>query len=255
MGVEDLSEKEQLDQMRSWWSEYGNYVIGGIVIGIALIVGFNQWGSRVKTQQVEASELYESLREAVAADKTDDADESASELFSKYENTAYPAKARLVMARVYMDKGRDQDAADALRAVVDADPDSELGLLARSRLAKVLLYQEKPQEVVDLLSPVDGQAFTSRFSETLGDAYAELGEFAKAKEAFSRAMEDSASSPTVDRSLLQMKINDLPEIALAVASPEGDGTADDATVAASEVVESAVSENDEETESGAEKVE
>jgi predicted negative regulator of RcsB-dependent stress response len=42
--VDDLlSEKEQIEQMRSWWSEYGNYVIGGIVIGAGLLFGINQY--------------------------------------------------------------------------------------------------------------------------------------------------------------------------------------------------------------------
>jgi predicted negative regulator of RcsB-dependent stress response len=36
--VEDLSEKEQLEIMRTWWQENGRYVIGGIVLGTALLL-------------------------------------------------------------------------------------------------------------------------------------------------------------------------------------------------------------------------
>ena len=38
-----LSEKEQLEQFRGWWSEYGAYVIGGIVIGAGLLFGISQY--------------------------------------------------------------------------------------------------------------------------------------------------------------------------------------------------------------------
>jgi predicted negative regulator of RcsB-dependent stress response len=209
--VEDLSEKEQLEQMRAWWSEYGNYVIGGIVIGIGLMVGIGQFRSQNVRTQTEASALYETLFEAVADGKTNEAESVATDLYGNYASTIYSSQARLVMARHYMDKGRDQDAANALRAIVDADPDSELGLIARLRLAKVLLYQDKAQEVVELLSNAPESAFAARYSEALGDAYVALGQFADARDAYFQAMADSATMPTVDRVLVQMKVDDLPE--------------------------------------------
>ena len=45
--MDDLSEKEQIEQMRAWWSEYGNYVIGGIVVGIGLMVATGALLSRM----------------------------------------------------------------------------------------------------------------------------------------------------------------------------------------------------------------
>lgn len=230
--MEDLSEKEQIEQMRAWWSEYGNYVIGGIVIGIGLMVGIGQFRSQNVSTQTEASALYETLFEAVADGKTNEAESVAADLYSNYESTIYPSQARLVMARHYMDKGRDQDAANALRAIVDADPDSELGLIARLRLAKVLLYQDKAQAVVDLLSNVTESAFAARYSEALGDAYVALGRFADARDAYFLAMADSATMPTVDRVLVQMKVDDLPDSSVmdtVTEQPIGDSAPDTAT--------------------------
>lgn len=210
--MDDLSEKEQIDEMRAWWSEYGNYVLGGIVVGIGLMVGIGQYRSQTANTQIEASVLYEAVFEAVAADKTDEAETAAADLYANYESTVYPSQARLVMARHYMDKSRDQDAADALRAIVDKDPDSEMGLVARLRLAKVLLYQNKAQEVVDLLSTAPESALSPRYNEALGDAYVSLGKYADARDAYFLAMADSATMPTVDRVLVQMKVDDLPDV-------------------------------------------
>jgi predicted negative regulator of RcsB-dependent stress response len=218
--VEDLSEKEQLEEMRAWWSEYGNYVIGGIVVGIALMVGIGQYRATTEKTQTEASVLYETLFEAVADGEADDAEAAASELYASYESTVYPSQARLAMARLYMDKGRDQDAAESLRVLVDAEPDSELGLIARLRLAKVLLYQDKPQEVTDLLSNQAESALTPRYSEVIADAYTVLGQYSDARDAYLIAMADSASMPTVDRVLVQMKLDDLPEVEMADATIE-----------------------------------
>jgi predicted negative regulator of RcsB-dependent stress response len=211
--VDDLSEKEQIEQMRAWWSEYGNYVIGGIVVGVALLVGMAQYRASTERAQTEASVLYESVFKAVTDGDADEAEVAAIDLYQNYESTVYPAQARLAMARLYMDKGRDQDAADTLQALVDAEPESELGLIARLRLAKVLLYQDKAQDVVDLLSETTDTAFVARFSEALGDAYVVLGQYADARDAYFVAMADNAAMPTVDRVLVQMKVDDLPEIA------------------------------------------
>jgi len=213
--VDDISEKEQLEQMRAWWSEYGNYVIGGVVVGIAIMVGVGQYRSYTVQKQTEASGLYETVFEAVADGNLDAAESAAADLFADYGSTVYPAQARLALARLYMDKGRDQDAATALRAVVDAEPDSEMGLVARLRLAKVLIYQNDAAGVVDLLDDVEAGAFTARYSEALGDAYVMLGNYADARDAYLVAMSDNAARPTVDRAMIQMKLDDLPDASAA----------------------------------------
>ena len=208
----ELTEKEQIEQMRAWWNEYGNYVIGGIIVGVAIIVGVNQFRVYDVTKHTEASVLFETVFEAVADGDRDDAEAAAADLYANYPSTEYPSQARLAMARLYMDKGRDYDAANALREIVDSEPDSEFGLIARLRLAKVLLYQDKSQEVVDLLGDREESAFTARYSESLGDAYVALDQPADAQESYLRAMADSATMPTVDRALVQMKLDDLPEV-------------------------------------------
>ena len=42
---EFLSEKEQIDEIRSWWRENGWYLIGGAVLGIAALLGWNRYGA------------------------------------------------------------------------------------------------------------------------------------------------------------------------------------------------------------------
>lgn len=116
-----LSEKEQIEQMRSWWSEYGNYVIGGIVIGAGLLFGINQYQASKLQAQLDASSAYEALIEYIGKGDLDDAEAKASEIEASYGETAYAGQAGLAMARLYMDKNRDQDAADALLAVVNGN--------------------------------------------------------------------------------------------------------------------------------------
>jgi predicted negative regulator of RcsB-dependent stress response len=223
--VEDLTEKEQLDALRAWWAENGSYVIGGVVVGMLIIFGWNRWQATIENTEVAASSLFEDVMDAAGRGNLDAAEEPANELFISYNDSPYAAQARLAMARLYMDNGRDQDAADVLRGVIDADPNGELTLIARLRLAKILLYQGKAQEVVDLISDLPESAFAARFSELLGDAYVELEDYEAAEAAYIAALDDNPQTPTVDVSLLQLKINDLPaDPGDTAASPETEAT-------------------------------
>ena len=211
--MDDLqSEKEQLEEMRAWWSEYGLYVIAGVVIAVAGLIGFNQYTSQKLAAQVAASELFDTLSEHVIDGKLDEAELIADELSVDYANTTYAAQSKLSMARLYMDKNRDQDAADQLTELLAIRGSEELKRVGRLRLAHVLLYQDKPQEVADLLEGVEVAAFAALYDELLGDAYFALDRFEEARDAYRRALADPAPNPTIDRAFVQMKLVDIPEV-------------------------------------------
>ncbi len=196
--------------MRAWWKENGRYVISGIVLGVAILLGWREWRDYQLTSRLEASALYETLAVEVNDGDLDASEAAASNLYDNYASTTYAALARLSMAKLYMEKGRDQDAADALIALVSERGKSELKMIGRLRLAKIYLYQDKYQEVVELLSGFEDSSFAARYDELLGDAYLALGQVASASAAYERAMLDDVNAPTVDRALVQMKIVDLP---------------------------------------------
>ena len=240
-----LSEKEQLEQIRSWWSTYGGYVIGGLGLGIALLAGINYYQSSQFEAQMEGSGLYESLTEHVANGNLDAAEEVAGQLSTDYAKTSYAAQAQLAMARLYMDKNRDQDAADALRSVVDGTAGEEIKLVARARLARVLLYQNQPQEVVDLLEGQESASFAAIFNELLGDAYHALGRIEDAQAAYQSVMLDPLAPDTIDQRLVQWKALDLPEAsapAAAEETPDAEEPAADDAVEATETPETEAEE-------------
>ena len=190
--MDDLqSEKEQLEEMRAWWTEYGRYVIAGVVIAVGLLFGFNQYQSSKLAAQVEASVLYESLTVHVSDGDLDNAESVADDLASNYANTAYAAQSNLAMAKLYMDKNRDQDAADVLNELLLMRGNKALKQIGRLRLARILLYQDKPQEVVDLLADQDDAAFAGLFAEMRGDAFAALGQFTAAGDEYRTALADT----------------------------------------------------------------
>lgn len=234
--MEDLSEKEQIEVIRSWWQENGRYVISGIVIGVGLLFGWNYWKDRQHGTDLGASALYESLLSEVGDTDVAAAEALATRLYGEFGSTIYALHGRLAMARLYMDVGRDQDAAEVLRQVIAARREPETALVARLRLAKILLYQDKTEEVVSLLEGHADTAFAARYHEAIGDAYAARGRIEEAAAAYTAALADDPNTPTVDRTLIQMKLYDLPKVpageAMKADTIEGEGvTGDDAVPA------------------------
>ena len=225
-----LSEKEQIEQIRAWWSEYGGYVIGGLGLGIAALVGYNYYQDSKLEAQLEGSAMYESLTQHVVSGSLDEAEIVASELSTKYADTSYAAQGRLALARLYMDKNRDQDAIDVLKELLASPADEATKHVARARLARLLAYQGKSQEVIDLLENQDSEAFAPIYNELLGDAYHALGRIEDAQAAYQRVLLDPLSSATVDQQLVQWKALDLPEPTAespAAAEPEAQETAEE----------------------------
>ena len=208
--MEDLSEKEQIERMRGWWEENGNYVIAGVVLGVGSILGWNYWQSSRLEERMAASTTFEALAEEVAENRVDDAEAIAATLYAEHAETIYADQARLAMARLYMDQGRDQDAADALRSLIDDGNDEQMKMVARLRLAKVLMYQGRPEEVPELLSGFEASGYAPRFQEALGDAYHAMGDYEAAEQAYLAALSGERANQLVDVTLVQMKINDLP---------------------------------------------
>ena len=210
-----ISEKEQIEQIRAWWSEYGGYVIGGLGLGIALLVGWNYWQNSKLEAELAGSAMYESLTDHVVEGKLEEAEIVAAELVATYASTPYAGQAQLAMARLYMDKNRDQDAVDTLQELLDSAAGEELKGVARARLARILLYQGNPQAVVDLLEGQSSEAFGAVYNDLLGDAYQALGRTADARAAYQAVMLDPMAQATVDQQFVQWKSLDLPDDAAA----------------------------------------
>ena len=208
---EFLSEKEQIQYIREWWQENRSYILTALIIVIGGITGNNAWKSSIIEKQLSASSLYESLAVEISENNLEAGEIITDQISEDYSDTVYYEKAKLAMAYFYMSQSRDEDAANSLRSILSKSSDSELSLIAEMRLAKIMLYQKKYQEVIDMLKGNTGHAFETKYSELLGDAYFGLEEFDKAEFAYMTALQNTNQVQIVDASLIQMKINDLPD--------------------------------------------
>ena len=205
---EYLTDKEQVERLREWWRENGWFLIGGAAIAILGFFGYRQYQNHQVGQAEQASALYQSLKTAVDENKASDVDALLAQLRADYGSTPYAQQAGLLVAKYALATAPDRSA-DELRYVMEHSDDPELALVARLRLARVLAYREKYDEALKVLTVDNPGQFAGRMNEVKGDIYAAQGHVEQARAAYLAALVADGSE-LLDRSFLQMKLNDLP---------------------------------------------
>lgn len=203
-----LTETDQWEALKRWLRENGAWMVAGVLIGVGALLGYRWWEARQTTRAHTAQARYADVLTALGRADKARAVELGDQLRNEFADTPYADHADLVLARAHVDLGELEAAAGRLRAVMENSDDPELRLIARERLARVQLAQNKPDEALATLAGAEPGAFAARFEEIRGDALLQKGDTAGALAAYSAAL--AAAEPgVVDAGLLQLKINDL----------------------------------------------
>jgi len=206
--VEDyLSDREQEEALRIWWRENWRWIVGGIVLGVALLFGWFRWQDYRVDKGEEASKQYDELKAAVTARDTDKATKELADLTSQHDSSAYTQQGRLLLAKVHADAGKYEDALQLLREVSDKSKDAELASLAKLRAARVLIQLGKHDEAISSLKIEDLGSFAGVAHEIRGDAYLAKGDQNGARGEYAAAL--TANDAQIDRNILELKLQDV----------------------------------------------
>lgn len=205
---DNLTDQQRAERVREWFTESGWSLLAGLVLGLAALFGWRQWTGYSESQAEKASALYEELLTAVRVERTVRAEEIAAELAAGFKGTPYLDQARLVMARMKVDKSRPEEAAKYLELVVRDASSDVMEHIARLRLGRVLIQQEKYDEALKVLALPKGSAFLPRYQEVRGDAYFALGRMEEARSAYEAALE-GAGDGTVDPAYLGARLDEV----------------------------------------------
>lgn len=211
-----LSEKEQWEAIKTWLRENLLWIVAGVAVGASLLGGWRWYQAHVDQVAVEASTQYEQLADALGRGDRTRALVLLEALESNHSSSPYVDQARLLMARAYVDSRELDKAASELQAVADHSKDAEIALLARLRLARVQVAQNKPDLALTTVSGMQPGAFAWRYHEVRGDALFAKGDKANAlKEYLSAKAANVGGGP--DGSELDLKISDLSDDAAHLA--------------------------------------
>lgn len=197
---------EQIDRAREWWKKNGSAVIGGIVLGLAGIVGINFWQTHKTSQAQTASTLYDQMSQAFRDDDMENAELTSKDIVDKYSSTPYATSASLYLAKIFADKNEFSSTKQYLQWVVDNSKSTAMVHTAKVRLAYLALADQQPEQVLTMMEGADAGAFEPQYQELLGDAYSALGRNSEAAAAYEKALSGLvAGSPYA--SILNQRLN------------------------------------------------
>lgn len=214
-----LTEQQQAEQVKGWLRQNGLFLVGGVVLGLGALFGWNQWNHYQQRQAEAASAAYDAFLVAVRAGLLTEAEAGMNTLASGYGSSPYTDQARLAMARLYLDQSKPDQAVGYLEQVVKTGASPEFQSIARLRLARVLVFQEKYDEALKTLADSGSKAFAPAFHDVRGDVYYAMGKSAEARSEYEQALNGELAATAVDKTYVQAKLDDLGG-ATVIAAPD-----------------------------------
>lgn len=209
MSVDEyLTDHQQAERVRSWIRENGFFVAAGVVLGLAGLFGWNWYQDYQRGRAEAASRAYEAVAAAAEAQNLDEATAALERLTAEFGNSPYAAQGRMLLASLQMERSAPEEAAALLDAVLASGADAPLEHIARLRLARIRIFQERYDAALDLLRVPSDSGFAAAYHEARGDAYVALGRPEEARPEYEQALADSRPG-LIDRGYVQAKLDDL----------------------------------------------
>ena len=203
----NLTEDEQVEQIKQWWRENGKSIVAGVIIGVGGLFGWRYWIDYQDRIASEAAAQYEVVLIQLGKAEFQPAIENAQQLIDQYGSTSYVSLARLAQAKAHAELTEFEKAKAPLTALITDQSDSHLAWIARNRLA-LLMFQEKQYdqalEQLDINYPI---AFTAVYEELKGDIFTAKGDKDQARKAYQLAKLSQPQPGNIN--FLQQKIDDL----------------------------------------------
>jgi predicted negative regulator of RcsB-dependent stress response len=208
MSTYDLEEQEQLAELKAFWKQYGNLVLLGASLVLAIAAAYWGWSWYQASQAVQANGLYAELQKAAAANDAKKVRDLAGTLIEGHPRTIYAALGALTSARVHFGAGDLKTARAQLQWVVDNARDRELQAVARLRLANVLLDEHAYDDALQVLAAKPEPSFEALFEDVRGDVLVAQGKRAEGRAAYQAALA-KVGPDAVSRELIQLKLDAL----------------------------------------------
>ncbi|OQW93131.1 MAG: hypothetical protein BWK79_12760 [Beggiatoa sp. IS2] len=204
------AEQEQIEDIKAWWRENGTSVVAGILLGIALLYGWQAWQKYTQNKADANSFAYEQLLSSLEQGQIDKARAVAGTLLSEESNTLYAALSALNLARQDLEEGKIDASHAHLQWVLDQKFSPELTHIARLRKARLFIVQEQFDKAQILINGIEVGKFKGSYAVIQGDMALAQGKIDAARTIYTSALASEDLSKEY-RDLLQRKVEDLGE--------------------------------------------
>jgi len=208
MAVYDLEEQQKIDELKSWWKQYGTYVSIAVIAICAVVIGVQGWRWYSRSQAEAASVLYGAVGQAVQSNDVAKARDAAAQLTDKYAATGYAPRAALLAAKLMFESGDKAGAKAQLAWVIERADEDELRQLARYRLAQVLVDEKNYDEAMRTLDARHDDSVAALYADLRGDILVAAGKPSEARVAYEAALAKLGPRANL-RFLVQLKLDAL----------------------------------------------
>jgi predicted negative regulator of RcsB-dependent stress response len=207
--VEVYDAHEQGEIVKKWLTENGSAIVMGLVIAFGGLFGFKQWQGWQENSRQRAAVEFEVMSDLLTAGQLDAAVANFQNLKDDYSKSPYTSMAALQFARARIESNQPDLAVGLYEYVRENGYPKALKVIARERLARVLLDQGDADAALAL---IDGATeiigFESRYAEVRGDIHFHQGRIDEARAAYLEALtllEPGAG----DRAYLALKLESM----------------------------------------------
>jgi len=210
MAALDLQEQEQLDTLKAWWKDNGNYLLGALLVVTVAMGGWRGWQYYQNQQSVEAATLYAGFLKQIEGTDAKRVNDAAAAVMGSYAGTAYATRAALLAAQINEQTKDVARAKTQLQWVISHAEEASLKDVARLRLAAVLLDEKDYDLAMNLLETKHPASFDGLYADLRGDVLSAQGKKEEARSAYKLAYEKTDAKNTY-RNLIQIKMDALGE--------------------------------------------
>jgi predicted negative regulator of RcsB-dependent stress response len=202
------TEDEALDRIRQLWGQYGKFIVILSILVAGSFGGRNLWMS-YKNDSAENSSLnYSQLLLAVDQKRFEDAFEIGSEIIKTDTQSSYAELSSLFLAKISFEKGDYDVAKNILITLIESSSDLNTGNVARERLARILLSEDKADDSQKVLEESKSMDLTNHLLELQGDIMKARGDLESALSLYQKALAKNIINGQ-DSNNLSLKLNDI----------------------------------------------
>jgi predicted negative regulator of RcsB-dependent stress response len=205
------TEEQQWEAVKGWFKKYGNTISWALIVILSIILAGQYWRHHKAVVRQEASENYMSL--IMGAEQNDAATvkSKAQTLIDQYPGSPYAAFAALFLANHAVEAKELPNAEKQLQWVM-AHSNQQLQALARTRLMRLKMAENKLDEALGLYDEGKADGFLTLMAELKGDILMKKNDKAGAQKAYEKAL-SAAPEENMHGPLLKMKLEALGSIA------------------------------------------
>lgn len=204
----DLEEQEQLDQIKHFWSKYGNVITWVLIAVFGSLAAWNGWQYWQRSQATQAAALYDEIERASLARDAVRTEKALADIKDRFASTTYASQGALLAGKTLFEAGQVDAARAALVWVSEKSSDEAYQALGRLRLAGLDMEAKSYDDAMKTLSASVPKSFEPLVADRRGDVLLAQGKPEEAKEQYLTAWR-TLGERTDYRLLVEVKLASL----------------------------------------------